>query len=262
MSGDSVKIKRCWENGAKLSLPKYIAGLPVTGVGEGAFSACTGLYTVYFDGTEAEWSNITVEGGNSPLFLAEIVFELDLSSESGITVSTNTATVPKDAVPSVNTVENGNIAISPIPGYDIENAIVYDISLLLNGVKIQPDGAITVCIPVSEGVNGNRYTVFFVDDEGNATPHRTGVENGCFVFETDHFSYYAVIERSLDFDGRIGDLDNDGDVNSVDSNLMKRYLAGVYEILIPESADINGDKDTNSIDSNLIRRYLAGVYEI
>ena len=42
----------------------------VTSIGEGAFDDCRGLTTVYYTGTEAEWSKISIGPDNSNLIWA------------------------------------------------------------------------------------------------------------------------------------------------------------------------------------------------
>ena len=76
------------------------------------------------------------------------------------------------------------------------------------------------------------------------------------VFETNHFSTYAIVEEEV---VRIaGDIDGNGKVNLQDSALLRRYLAG-WDVTIDESvADVDGNGKVNLQDSALIRRYLAG----
>ena len=45
---------------------------PIYDVCEGAFSGCTGLLNIYFDGTAPEWSDISIHSGNDKLTAAEL----------------------------------------------------------------------------------------------------------------------------------------------------------------------------------------------
>ena len=71
--------------------------------------------------------------------------------------------------------------------------------------------------------------------------------------------------ESISTEVLIGDVNRDGQVNSIDSNLLKRSVAGEYMIDAASpaalNADINGDGQTNSIDSNLLKRMVAGEYK-
>ncbi len=63
-------------------------------------------------------------------------------------------------------------------------------------------------------------------------------------------------------DATVGDIDLDGNVTGMDSNLMRRTVSGAIS---PEEktdeffvCDLNGDGDINAMDSALLRRSLAG----
>ncbi len=55
-----------------------------------------------------------------------------------------------------------------------------------------------------------------------------------------------------------GDIDNDGKISAMDSNLLKRIVAGATSAEELLSADVNGDGTVNAIDSNILRRTIAG----
>ena len=60
-----------------------------------------------------------------------------------------------------------------------------------------------------------------------------------------------------------GDVNLDGTVNGKDVTLLRRYIAGGYDVSIDEmSADVNDDGVINGKDVTLIRRYIAGGYDI
>ena len=73
--------------------------------------------------------------------------------------------------------------------------ISYDISLLLDGMTVQPGGRVEVTLPAPENAGAyHKLQVVYIDDEGNVTPCETRVNaDGTITFETDHFSRYAVI---------------------------------------------------------------------
>ncbi len=60
-----------------------------------------------------------------------------------------------------------------------------------------------------------------------------------------------------------GDVNDDGTVNGKDVTLIRRCIAGGYDISINEqAADVNCDGTINGKDVTLIRRYIAGGYDI
>lgn len=60
-----------------------------------------------------------------------------------------------------------------------------------------------------------------------------------------------------------GDLNGDGTVNSTDVILLRRYIAGGYDLNINElAADVNDDGSAGPMDILLLRRYIAGGYGV
>ena len=59
---------------------------------------------------------------------------------------------------------------------------------------------------------------------------------------------------------RLGDVDCNGVVTSIDAALILQLTAGVVSFLFcPESADVNGDGETTSIDAAIILQFTAGL---
>ena len=68
--------------------------------------------------------------------------------------------------------------------------------MTINGVETQPSGKITVKIPLPEGYNPAKTYVYHVDiSTGKVEKIPAVYEDGYMVFETTHFSYYALIEE-------------------------------------------------------------------
>jgi len=59
-----------------------------------------------------------------------------------------------------------------------------------------------------------------------------------------------------------GDVNLDGNVNSVDSNLIRRIVASAYTVesgsASAVAADVNGDGMINAVDSNMLKRIVVG----
>lgn len=72
---------------------------------------------------------------------------------------------------------------------------MFDISITADGEKIQPNGTVLVKIPLPRGYNQNKCVVYYVADDGTMEELKTyHYKDGYVYFETNHFSYYAVIE--------------------------------------------------------------------
>lgn len=106
----------------------------------------------------------------------------------------------------INTVLDGNVelhvenvqdgaAFNLIQGDNIVNKAVFDITLLKDGVEVQPNGSVTVRIPISAGFDVSKCKLYHISVETMSIeeiPIR--IEGNYLVFTTNHFSYYAVAE--------------------------------------------------------------------
>ena len=76
---------------------------------------------------------------------------------------------------------------------------MFDINVTVDGQKVQPNGTVLVQIPLPKGYNQNKCVVYYVADDGTmeelVTYHN---KDGYVYFETNHFSYYAILEDSTD----------------------------------------------------------------
>lgn len=73
---------------------------------------------------------------------------------------------------------------------------LYDISLLKDGMAIQPNGKVKVAIPLTGSLAAmSDVQVVYIDDNGNATVVPSEIKDGKIVFVTDHFSYYGVVGK-------------------------------------------------------------------
>ena len=72
---------------------------------------------------------------------------------------------------------------------------MYDLSLLLEGAKIQPDGTVEVTLPAPDlAAEYDTLIVVYIAPDGSYEECKTTVnEDGTITFETTHFSQYAVI---------------------------------------------------------------------
>ena len=138
------------------------------------------------------------------------------NTESGVTLeipSNSQATLPTGTVIEVVDRSGDGVSKQILGGFAetaetmVEALGVYDLNLLLDGVKIQPNGAVIVTLPAPKlSAEYDRIIVVFIADDGSYEECKTTVNtDGTISFETDHFSTYAVIGvREEVADGGIG----------------------------------------------------------
>lgn len=158
-----------------------------------------------------------------------------VDKETGVELSAEEGVIPEGATLSVEPIKDEEVEeiIREIAEeLDIEisedaHIIVFDISLVNSqGVTVQPDGTVTVKIPLPEDFAEDvTYYVYHVADDGKLTDMKATVDkDGYISFTTDHFSKYLLSDEKLIEDGA-GDTDTDDEDKNVPT--------GVSVLLIP-----------------------------
>ena len=85
------------------------------------------------------------------------------------------------------------------------NAHIYVLDITLvnaQGAAVQPNGSVTVKIPLPEGFeDSGTYYVYYQDDDGKLTDmHATFTSDGYVTFTTNHFSTYILTTEKLNDD--------------------------------------------------------------
>lgn len=131
---------------------------------------------------------------NQYLLKNESISELNWESKA-ITVETESDVMPRDAK---LTVENKKIKelslVSNTDHLNLDTAVLYDIYFEKNGEEIQPNGFVQITLPVPENMNPRICSIYYIDEHGNMEDMNAVYSDGNFIFETNHFSYYAIIE--------------------------------------------------------------------
>ena len=100
----------------------------------------------------------------------------------------------------------------------VSGLTVYDLKLLnQNGQPISFTGKVTVRIPIPFGMSGNLHVYWYNDADGTVTDMNAKQENGYLVFETTHFSYYAIAELKAQSAESERTTDNPNDPNNPDT---------------------------------------------
>ena len=127
--------------------------------------------------------------------LVEPTYEA-VNIESQIEITSKDSSIPLDTSISVNEVKNDTIKTAL--GTDVY--VAYDISLYSDAKQADitklENGKFIVNIPVPENLKDKSITVYYIDSEGKKEEHVATVKDGIASFETDHFSTYAIVEKT------------------------------------------------------------------
>ena len=114
-----------------------------------------------------------------------------------VIVSATTKEIKPDTILAVEEVdptnyEGTNFAV----GGSIRSLHFYDINLVYETVIVQPDGTVTVKIKLADGVDPKKCKVYHVTEDivNPLVRFASTIDGNYIVFETDHFSEFAVIE--------------------------------------------------------------------
>ena len=120
---------------------------------------------------------------------------------TGITLDTTSDVVPSNTKLIVQSIGDGK-DFDKVKSVltDYAKLVVFDLSLMSNNQEIQPSGKVKINIPIPEDMDDTKVEVYRIDDNGNKTRCDSMVitiNNRKYIsFETDHFSLYALAEKS------------------------------------------------------------------
>ena len=162
--------------------------------------------------------------------------------------------------------ENSQLIVETVPQDDIvnmlpdnveyTNVVAFDIHFELDGQQIQPNGSVTVEIAVPDNLNGKNCEVYHIADDGTMTKMNAIYKDGKMIFETTHFSIYAIVENSPEL--VYGDVDGDGSVNNRDLAALMLYLNGWKSDIDLTAADVFADKLVDNKDFAQLMRFVNG----
>ena len=141
----------------------------------------------------------------SAIVMQEVVKEQEEINKSvsvtdnttNIKLETDTTVVPENTVLEATEVKEQKIinVVKESLKEVSSKFVTYDINLLSNGTKVQPNGKVKISIPVPTGFDTSKLVVYRVADNGDKTEYKVAVEGKYATFETDHFSTYVLAEK-------------------------------------------------------------------
>jgi hypothetical protein len=137
-------------------------------------------------------------------------------SATGIELTASAGVVPKDAELSVKAITSGAdftkaetalkevLATEEAPKFKL-----YDISLIQSKVAIQPDGTVTISVPIPSDYDKAKVVFYRINDDGTATLIKGKVSGSNYEVGLSRLSLYALAEGLED----VNDLSAAGDVS-------------------------------------------------
>ena len=172
-------------------------------------------------------------------------------ADTKIKLDTTSAVVPKGTTlvaEKVTSGDNYNTVVKAVEE-DLSKFVLYDISLINNNVKVQPNGKVNVSIPIPSGYDASKIVVYRVAEDGTKTKLDITVKDGYITFETDHFSNYVVGEEKTKIAEETSTETTDD--TSKTSNSTKRELDNT-----PKTGE---DTNVLTIISSIISLVSAGA---
>lgn len=119
----------------------------------------------------------------------------DSTTVNGVSVNLEKGQLDADTVLNVYRVVNTeNVSLGQAT-QDIKKGELYNIAFTKNTQPVQPNGMVTVRIPIPDYFVTDACTVFRQEKNGTWTPLKARLEGNYITFETDHFSLYSVVNK-------------------------------------------------------------------
>lgn len=132
---------------------------------------------------------------NAPYVTIHAPGTTDSTTVNGVSVNLEKGQLDADTVLNVYRVVNTeNVSLGQAT-QDIKKGELYNIAFTKNTQPVQPNGMVTVRIPIPDYFVTDACTVFRQEKNGTWTPLKARLEGNYITFETDHFSLYSVVNK-------------------------------------------------------------------
>ena len=166
--------------------PRIVAADAIAADGE--IAALEAHLTIHYDADSNGFCDLCGEG-IGPVELEDPTTEVTVAAEAGVIPESTVLVVEPNAAVANFVIGNGTVG-----NYNHE---AFNISLEdANGNEVQPQGSVTVKLPIPAGYDTNNIKVYFVDDEGNKSDMYATVEGNYAVFTVNHFSKYVLVDET------------------------------------------------------------------
>ena len=115
---------------------------------------------------------------------------------NGVTVNTKGSVDNNTIVRVFKVLDDSQITINLSQNRYVEKSTTYDIYMVKDNQKVQPNGKVVVSIPIPEGYDAKNCVIMRQEKNGSWTEFKPTISGKLLVIETDHFSYYSVVQVS------------------------------------------------------------------
>ena len=220
---DTEKTREAFIKAAKERINKYLKGVNVEITYGGKLSdleeeqyswnyfdmdtqTSTLIKLFDFDRTNGEWYKIKIDEREYPYFILtgsdkmNTPYVKTVDVNTNVYVTTDAYEAPLDSRISANRIdENSEIYKLFSKKLNIIKGLIYNISMYSTSldtyVSKLSNGNFKVYIPVTSEVAKKSLVAVYLKDDGTKEEYKVSIENGYAVFETNHFSTYALIEK-------------------------------------------------------------------
>ncbi len=175
-----------------------------TGIGESFFTkfagpagiALKGCFALNDSASKILMTKQMAESSGTPYVTIFSSVDKGYINPYGVMVNTN-GNIDAESVLQVFRVSNSDaIEVLLDSNNPLEIHELYNICFVKDDTLVQPNGKVMVQIPIPQGMKGNTCKVYRQETNGNWTILDARVQGNYLVFETDHFSLYALIGES------------------------------------------------------------------
>ena len=142
----------------------------------GTVGSHTASYTVSVIGIRDTNTGITVTNSDDTEMSEKTTLKVDKITDSDVNDSYG------DLTKHLSVDENGQLY----------NLYVYDITIMDDGEIVQPDKKVDVDIPIPDGGADSGMGIYRFEKDGTMTDMKPDSVDGCYRFQTEHFSVYCV----------------------------------------------------------------------
>ena len=162
-----------------------------------------------------DMSDVKINTNPNPPKLEDKDITLTDVNGSGITLTGKESILNENMELEANLLTSGDLYDKVKETLNNDKFTLYDLYLLENNLEVQPDGTITISIPVPADYDGAKCKMYRVNADGSITEITAVLQDGKLVFDTDHVGMVAVWQPVSAGTDESGDNPQTGDNGNI-----------------------------------------------